>query len=193
MSEPSSKSDARHTYGDYLTWTDEKRWEIMEGVPHAMTPAPTTFHQRISGAIFNRIYTYLEDKRCEVFHAPFDVRLGSEDVEDDQWDTVVQPDISVVCDESKIDEKGCRGAPDWIIEIISPSTASRDHIQKRRLYETYGVKEYWLVDPSYRLVHIYRLGDDGTYLLFKVCSEKDMVDVSVLRDFDLDLSLVFKE
>lgn len=193
MPAPSPKTGTAHTYGDYLTWNDDKRWEIIEGVPYCMTPAPTTYHQRISGALFNKIYNHLDGKSCEVFHAPFDVRLGPENIQDDQLDTVVQPDISVICDKSKIDEKGCRGAPDWIIEIISPSTASRDHIQKRRLYETHGVKEYWLVDPSYRLVHIYRLADDGTYLLFKVCSEEDVVEISFLPDFGLDLAVVFKD
>ena len=167
MASPSLKTGARHTYGDYLTWTDEDRWEIIEGVSYGMAPAPTTFHQRISGKLFNMIYNYLEGQRCEVFAAPFDVRLGVPEISDENWETVVQPDISVICDKNKIDERGCKGPPDWIIEIISPSTASRDHIQKRRLYEKHGVKEYWIVDPSYRMVHVYRMDKEGSYSFFQ--------------------------
>ena len=191
MPSPSLKTDARYTYGDYLTWTNEARWEIIEGVAYCMSPAPTTTHQRISGALFSMIYNHVTNKGCEVFSAPFDVRLGSVDISDDNWETVVQPDISVICDEKKVDDRGCRGAPDWIIEIISPSTASRDHIQKRRLYEKHGVKEYWLVDPTYRLAHIYRIGKDGGYSLFQVCSEEEVIDVDVLPDFRVDLTRVF--
>ncbi len=191
MPSPSLKTDARYTYEDYLTWTNEARWEIIEGVAYGMSPAPTTAHQRISGALFSMIYNHVEDKGCEVFAAPFDVRLGTPDISDKNWKTVVQPDISVICDEKKVDDRGCRGTPDWIIEIISPSTASRDHIQKRRLYEKHGVKEYWLVDPTYRLVHIYRIGKDGGYSLFQVCSEEEVIDVNVLPDFSVDLSQVF--
>ncbi len=191
MPSPSLKTDARHTYGEYLTWTDEDRWEIIEGVPYCMTPAPATLHQSISGSLFYLIYDNLKDKGCRVFSAPFDVRLGTPDISHENWETVVQPDISVICDADKIDDRGCKGPPDWIIEIISPSTASRDHIQKRRLYEKHGVKEYWLVDPTYRIVHIYRLAKDEGYALFQICSEDDVIEVSVLPGFSVDLNRVF--
>ena len=191
MPSPSLKTNARYTYGDYLTWTNEARWEIIEGVAYCMSPAPTTAHQRISGALFSMIYNHVANKGCEVFSAPFDVRLGTPDISDDNWETVVQPDISVICDEKKVDDRGCRGAPDWIIEIISPSTASRDHIHKRRLYEKHGVREYWLVDPTYRLVHRYRIGKAGGYALFQVYSEEEVIGVDVLPDFSVDLSRVF--
>lgn len=118
--------EKRYTYGDYLTWPDEERWELIEGVPYDMTPAPSTNHQRILGELFRQISTFLLDRDCEVFIAPFDVRLPEGDEADEQIITVVQPDIAVICDPAKIDRRGCRKAPDFIIEILSPSTAAKD-------------------------------------------------------------------
>ena len=120
------KRKERYTYADYLSWPDGERWEIIAGEPYSMSPAPSRQHQQILGALFAKFYYYLEDKACRVYPAPFDVRLFQENDKHDEIDTVVQPDIVVVCDDKKLDDKGCQGAPDLIIEIISQSTAKKD-------------------------------------------------------------------
>ena len=150
------------TYGDYCSWPDDERWELIDGEAYAMT-APSRQHQKLLVELSRQISTYFLDKPCESYVAPFDVRLPHADEADEQIDTVVQPDIVVICDENKLDDKGCRGAPDWVIEILSPSTAVRDMNTKRQLYEKHGVKEYWLIHPVDQWVMIYVLNAQGIY------------------------------
>ncbi len=146
------------TYADYLGWPAGERWELIEGQAYAMSPAPSNFHQLIVGELFSRIHQYFRGKPCRPFVAPFDVRLPRAGAADHEVDTVVQPDISLVCDPDKLkDNRGCLGAPDWVIEVLSPSTAVHDQRTKRTLYEQHGVAEYWLVHPTDRSVSIYRL------------------------------------
>ena len=152
----------RHTYGDYRTWPEEQRCELIDGAAYAMAPAPTRLHQRLVGELFREISDALDGSGCEVNIAPFDVRLPEQDEADDAVTTVVQPDISIVCDPAKLDDKGCRGAPDWLIEVLSPASAGHDQIRKLALYERHGVREYWLVHPVDRVLTIYRL-EDGAY------------------------------
>jgi Uma2 family endonuclease len=155
----------RYTYADYLTWWDDKRRELVNGFIRMMTPAPRLKHQRISGNLFGNMHNIIKKNRgkCEIFHAPFDVRLPKNgEKEDHLIDTVVQPDICIVCDLSKLDEKGCLGAPDMIIEILSFSTAKYDTTVKFKLYEDAGVREYWIVYPS-EGVEIFILQPDGKY------------------------------
>lgn len=156
------KDQTRHTYRDYLTWPEGERYELINGQAYAMAPAPRRIHQEIAGEIFRQIANALESSRCRVYIAPFDVRLPTEREADEAIDTVVQPDISVICDPTRLDERGCRGAPDWIIEVLSPATAAHDQIIKRDLYERHGVREYWLVHPADRLVMVY-CHQDGNY------------------------------
>ncbi|NEX22045.1 Uma2 family endonuclease [Thiorhodococcus mannitoliphagus] len=156
------RDPVRHTYGEYRGWPEDQRLELIEGVAYAMAPAPTRQHQRLVGELFRVVADALEGSGCEVNIAPFDVRLPDGDEADDDIVTVVQPDISVVCDPSKLDDKGCRGAPDWIIEVLSPATAGHDQVRKLLLYERHGVKEYWLVHPIDRVVTMYRL-EEGAY------------------------------
>jgi Uma2 family endonuclease len=146
-----------HTYGDYLGWPEDVRYELVEGVAYLMAPAPDLAHQDVAGEIFYQVRRALEGKSCRPFIAPVDVRLPNSDEADKAVDTVVQPDVFVVCDEAKLDRRGVRGAPDWIVEVISPGSASHDYIVKRRLYERHSVREYWLVHPTDRLLTIYRL------------------------------------
>jgi Uma2 family endonuclease len=154
---PALKSDYKYTYGDYCSWPDEERWEIIEGVPVAMSPGPNRYHQELSVRLIYQIMKHTELKSdCKVYFAPFDVRLPEYDEADDFVTTVVQPDISVICNKEKLDDKGCRGAPDLIMEILSPSTASRDLQIKKDLYERHGVKEYWIVHPGDKIVIVYR-------------------------------------
>jgi Uma2 family endonuclease len=150
------------TYGDYRRWPDEERWELIDGEAFDMSPAPSRSHQQWAGEIFRQIADFLDDKPCEVYIAPFDVRLPKGDEPDDQIKTVVQPDIVVVCDPAKLDEAGCRGAPDWVIEVLSPGTARKDQVRKKNLYERHGVREYWLVHPIDHILTRYWL-EAGRY------------------------------
>lgn len=152
------KDDRYHTYGDYLAWPDDVRYELIGGVAYLRAPpAPDLPHQDIAGEIYYQVRQALEGKPCRAFVAPVDVLLPERDEADEGVDTVVQPDVLVVCDEAKLNRRGVRGAPDWVVEVLSPATASHDHVQKRRVYERAGVKEYWLVHPTDRLLTVYRL------------------------------------
>ncbi len=193
MSLPLSKPDSSPiTYGVYRQWTDEGRWEIIQGVPYDMSPAPSTEHQSVLGELFFQIRAFLSDRNCRVFMAPFDVRLPERDEADDAVINVVQPDITVVCDPSKIDKKGCRGAPDWIIEVLSPGTSAKDYNQKRSLYERRGVREYWLVHPLDEMITVFILGDDGKYEPPVFREGKGKLEVKALPDLILDLDTVFR-
>ena len=175
MSYPNRKENNSYTYKDYLEWPDDERWELIEGVAYDMTPSPSRMHQKISVALAAGLYQYLKGKNCEIYHAPFDVRLPEGEEEDDEIKTVVQPDIVVICDPSKLDEKGCKGSPDLIMEILSPSTASMDHITKLNLYEKNRVSEYWIIHPTDKIVMVYRLLENGKYGRAEVYSGVDKV------------------
>ncbi|RUM93374.1 MAG: Uma2 family endonuclease [Thiothrix sp.] len=151
------KDEKRHTYGEYLSWSDDERYELIDGIAYAMGAAPVRMHQRLLGEMFRQIADALDDSDCEVDIAPFDVRLPERNEVDEEIINVVQPDLIVVCDRDKLDERGCRGAPDWVIEVLSPSTAGHDQILKLALYERHGVREYWLAHPADRIVTIYHL------------------------------------
>jgi Uma2 family endonuclease len=159
MGLPATKDDRRYTYADFLTWPDEERWELIDGVPFDMSPAPGVLHQRVLREFLMQIANYLKDKSCEVLSAPLDVRLPIENERDELVKNVVQPDIIVVCEPSKLDKRGCRGAPDLVIEILSPHTSRKDRMIKFNTYEQFGVKEYWLVAPEDKTVEVFSLGE----------------------------------
>ena len=150
-----------HTYADYLTWPDDVRYELIDGVADLMAPAPTLNHQDVVGEVFRQLANALQEDPCRVYVSPVDVRLPKADEVDELVDSVVQPDVLVVCDHAKLDQRGVRGGPDLVVEVLSPSTASHDHVRKRLVYERAGVREYWLVHPVDRIVTIYRFGADG--------------------------------
>ncbi len=182
------------TYADYLTWPDDERWEVIEGVAYAMTPSPSVSHQRISRALTRIIATHLLGRQCELFAAPFDVRFAdSTTVSDNYIDTVVQPDIIVVCDPSKIDNRGCNGAPDLIIEITSPSTGKNDLTVKFDLYQCYGVKEYWIVHPAEHTLLVFKRGGDETYGKPERYAGDDKIEVPMLGELTIDLADVFAD
>jgi Uma2 family endonuclease len=180
------------TYGDYLTWPEEERWELIDGIPYNMTPAPSTAHQTILLELARQVSNFLVDKDCLAFVAPFDVRLPEADEADADICTVVQPDLTVICDPAKLDERGSRGAPDVIFEVISPSTAVRDQIYKVSLYEKHGVREYWLVHPTDRLVTIRRLEASGRYGYPQIHEAKGTLPVATLPGLEIDLDAVFR-
>jgi len=169
----------RHTYGEYLSWPEDARYELIDGEAYLMAPAPALAHQDVAGGVFSQIYSQLEGKACRAFVAPVDVRLPKVDEADDQIDTVVQPDVLVVCDPSKLDRRGVRGAPDWVLEVLSPSTAGHDQVLKRRIYEQAGVREFWLVHPMDRVLIIYRL-DGAEYGKPDVQELKGSTEIRVL-------------
>ncbi|HIJ80521.1 MAG TPA: Uma2 family endonuclease [Desulfuromonadales bacterium] len=193
MSLPKIKEEDRFSYADYLTWDDEKRWELIDGEAICMSPGPNRLHQKWLGELFVQFHTHLDGKPCEVFLAPFDVRLPDHaNATDEEIVTVVQPDIMVVCDPDKIDDRGVNGAPDLVIEIISPSTAKRDITTKYDLYQRHGVKEYWLVYPNDRTLLVYRLTETGKYSQPDVFGEADSVPVPLLGDLIVEMGNVFK-
>ncbi|MGM0412707.1 MAG: Uma2 family endonuclease [Pseudomonadota bacterium] len=156
------RDNEHHTYGDYRTWDDDTRYELIDGVAYAMAPAPLRIHQEVAGEIYRQAANALEGARCRALIAPLDVRLPRAGEADEGVDTVLQPDVLAVCDPDKLDERGVRGAPDWVVEVLSPGTAGHDQIHKRRVYEHHGVAELWLVHPTDRLLTIYRL-EEGEY------------------------------
>jgi Uma2 family endonuclease len=149
--EKALKPDEYYTYGDYLAWDTDERYELIEGIPYMMAPAPSHQHQRAVREIGRQLANYLDGKTCEMFSAPLDVRLNA----DEKDDTVVQPDILVVCDESKIDKRGVKGAPDFVIEVLSQTTRNYDSTLKLGLYMKAGVKECWLVDAENFIVRVH--------------------------------------
>jgi Uma2 family endonuclease len=156
------KDTTYHCYDDYLNWSGDVRYELIDGDAYMMAPGPDLTHQDVAGEIYLQTRLALAGKPCRAFIAPLDVRLPKRDEADERIDTVVQPDVLVVCDPAKLDRRGVRGAPDWVVEVLSPSTAGHDQIKKRRVYERHGVREYWLVHPVDRVLTVYRL-TDGAY------------------------------
>lgn len=187
------KMDQKYNYGDYLTWNDDTRWELINGVPYNMSPAPNQLHQEISGNLFAAFHSYLIGKGCKVFHAPFDVKFPKGNEKEASIETVVQPDIVIVCDKSKLDGKGCNGAPDLTVEILSPSTAKHDMKQKLVLYEQSGVKEYWIIDPDHKIVMVFKLGIDNHYGRPEIYAEDDQIAVGIVEDLTVELSKIFPE
>ncbi len=193
MGDPALTPGARFTYGQYKTWPDEERWELIEGKAWAMSPAPLVRHQELLGRLHLTIGNFLAGKPCRVFLAPFDVRLPRSDEPDDEVDTVVQPDIVVFCDGRKLDRRGARGAPDWAIEILSARTAKKDYETKHLLYQKHGVREYWIVDPAAAAVHVWRLGDDGRYGEEELYEAEGSLASSVVSGLSIDLAALFAD
>ena len=196
LADPARSLDERFAYGDYRKWPEGERWELIEGVPYSMSPAPFRRHQDITRKLFVKLAVFLEGHACIPYCAPFDVLLPAEDESDDDVDTVVQPDILVFCDRSKLTEKGARGAPDLVVEILSPSTSKKDLNEKFRLYEKHGVREYWVVDPGNKSVQAWRLGADGRYdrgELRDAVSGPEPIASRVLDGFAVDPAELLKE
>ena len=181
----------RYTYRDYLSWQLTERVELIRGYLHRMPAAPARDHQEISGKIFREISIFLDHKDCKVYYAPFDVRFYDLADPTRAITNVVEPDISVICDNDKLDERGCMGAPDLIVEILSPATSEKDLTDKYDLYESHGVREYWVVSPTEKTLLIYTLDASGQYQPSRLFTRGSVVRSSVLEGFSLDLSEVF--
>jgi len=182
------KEERRFTYADYKEWElDEgERYELIYGEAFAMA-APSFRHQAVLGALFYQFYSYLRGKSCKVFPAPCDVRLFYE--EDESDDTVVQPDIMVICDKDKIAEESCHGAPDLVIEILSPSNTATEMERKFLLYKEAGVREYWIVDSKNNTLKVHCFQDSN--ISTNTYKSADTVPVAILPGLSIALEQVF--
>ena len=187
--------NASYNYADYLSWQFNDVVELIQGKIHAISPAPNVKHQSISWQLSGMLFNYFNHKPCHAFAAPFDVRLYDRRqsmLANHDITTVVQPDICVICDDSKLDEQGCNGAPDWIIEILSKGNSKKDVHTKHALYAECGVTEYWLVFPYEEVVQQFILasGNPG-YQLANTFADNDLASSYLFPDFTLNLSELF--
>jgi len=181
---PLAKQKEPVTYQDYLNGPEDERWEIIDGVAHNMVPAPSLKHQKISMNLSIVLGTALRNSTCTPFHAPTDVVLSEENV--------VEPDVFVVCDPTKMTERCVRGAPDLVFEIISPSSTKKDRLDKRRLYERFGVKEYVLIDPDGPCVERFLLDESGRYGVSEIFDSSQTLTLKSLDGVDIPLGEVFR-
>ncbi|NJL76991.1 MAG: Uma2 family endonuclease [Saprospiraceae bacterium] len=182
-----------YTYADYLTWQFSERVELLRGKIMLKMPAPSRMHQEISTKILLKIGQFLENSTCKLYHAPFDVRLPlpPHRIKSEKADTVVQPDICVICDVSKLDDKGCNGAPELVIEILSSSNGGREIKDKFDLYESAGVLEYWVVQPTGKFIIRYNLDETGKYIGSRFYTEDDIIESKVLQGFQIEINQIF--
>lgn len=180
-----------YTYADYLTWKFADRVELIKGKIFKMSPAPSVIHQQVSRELLGEIRDHIKSSPCQVFHAPFDVRLPIKSASDQKIDTVLQPDITVVCDESKLDAKGFSGAPDLVVEIISPSSANKDLHEKYDLYEEAGVKEYWVVYPAEGCISQFVLESNGKYQVKRPYTFIDNIESVAIPGLVIALNDIF--
>jgi len=180
-----------YTYADYYSWKFAERVELIKGKIFKMSPAPNPYHQELAGDIHTLLNVFLRKKTCKVYIAPFDVRLPRKSQDDKDIITVLQPDICVICDRSKIDKKGCVGAPDIVVEVLSPGNNAKELKNKYEMYEEAGVKEYWIVSPQNQsfLIHIL---EDGKFRLSPLKTSGDIITSSILPGFSLDIAELFK-
>lgn len=184
---------ARFTFADCLAWDENDRIEIISGEA-IMMASPSRMHQKISGEIFRQLANYLEGKKCEVYSAPFAVRLFEQETDlPEDADTVVEPDISVICDSGKLDRYGCKGAPDMIIEVLSPSSLRHDRLVKLNLYQRAGVREYWIVDPENRAVQVFLQDASGSLRIYEEYGQGEIAKVNVFEGCFVELGKVFAE
>ena len=195
MADPARTLEGRFTYGQYREWPDDERWELINGEAWAMS-SPTEWHQILLVRLIRKFGDFLDNKPCRFLPAPFDVLFPKGSEADDEVDTVVQPDIVVFCDRSKLREPNARGAPDLVVEILSPSTSRKDLNEKFRLYERGGVREYWVVDPFAASLCIFRPGAEGRFdrgELRESFGNMGKIDSKVLEGFSIDPANLFEK
>ncbi len=182
-----------YSYAHYLTWLFDERVELIKGQVFKMSPAPSPYHQQISVRIASELFVFLKNRKCQVYTAPFDVRFPKESTEDKDIYTVLQPDICVICDLAKLDTRGCIGAPDIVVEILSPGNNKTELLNKYSVYEEFGVKEYWVISPAEKTFLKYALDAKGKYQPSKLFTLSEKVESEVLPGFVLDLDEVFED
>ena len=185
---------ATYTYRDYLSWQLQERLELLRGKIALMSPAPNLRHQRISGNLHGILWQYFDQVPCQLFSAPFDVRLTRQEQADHEpIYTVVQPDLCVVCDPTKLDERGCLGAPDLVVEILSPGNSRREMREKFELYEEAGVRTYWIVDPEHSTVQRFVLNETGIFIGLRPLTDEDQLTSELFPGLAVELKKVFAE
>ena len=192
MSVRSLAYEKEYTYRDYLISNDDGRYELIDGVIYALFPAPNNLHQDISIFLAFKIYQYLIGKNCKVYQAPFDIVLKEDSEDELDSKNVVQPDISIYCDRSKLTKRGATGAPDFIAEIISPSTRRKDYMTKMSLYSRFGVREYWIVEPEKRVIAVYLLEGD-IYGPPEFYTFSDTIPIGIFADREEKLEIDMNE
>ena len=184
-------SSITYTYADYLQWKFEERLELFRGKIFKLS-SPNTRHQDISRNILVPVALFLKKKSCKVFAAPFDVRLPVKNKKkDDEITTVVQPDICVICDETKIDSRGCCGAPDLMVEILSPGNSKKEIRLKHELYEEAGVKEYWIVNPVEENIVVFILNEERKFCGLKMYASGDTIESLAVNGLKINLNEIF--
>ncbi|MEB2786074.1 Uma2 family endonuclease [Algoriphagus persicinus] len=182
-----------YSYADYLTWEIDEMVELIKGkVFRSAAAAPRRKHQEVAGLLHSRFLIHLDGKNCKVFIAPFDVRLPVKSKKNEEIFTVVQPDICVVCDRSKLDDAGCVGAPDLIVEVLSPGNNKKELRNKYEVYEESGVNEYWVIHPEEETLIINKL-IDGNYVPSRLFTHGDIVKSDCIAGFKLDLEYFFEK
>ncbi|WP_246516675.1 Uma2 family endonuclease [Salicibibacter cibarius] len=188
---PQEYTNGSSSYADYLQWNKDLRCEAFDGMIVNMTPSPTPGHQKIQVELSVEIGSYLREKDCEILTAPLDVCLfATPETPNEEIKNWIQPDLMIVCDPKKIEEKRIIGAPDLVIEILSPATARTDRLTKYNKYEEAGVKEYWIVDPHHETVEVFVL-QDQSFERVDVFTKNDVVKVSLFPDFEVQLNKIF--
>ncbi|MCX2431143.1 Uma2 family endonuclease [Pedobacter sp. GR22-10] len=182
-----------YSYANYLNWLFHDRVELIKGKIFKMSPAPSRLHQEISINLLKSFINFLDGQSCKVYAAPFDVRFPKKSKADQDVYTVLQPDICVVCDRSKLDDRGCIGAPDLVVEILSPGNTKVELLHKYQVYQEFGVKEYWVVSQSDQSILIYTLNDLGKFQPSKLFTLSERVTSTVLPGFELELDDVFQD
>jgi len=183
-----------YTYADYLLWKFSERVELIKGKIFKMSPAPSRKHQVVSRELTFLIGDIFRNSKCKMYIAPFDVRLKKKkkSTSNNQVFTVVQPDICVVCDASKLDDRGCIGAPDLVIEILSPGNSKKEMGIKFNLYEENGIKEYWIVEPAENAIFVYTL-QNNKYIGLKPCIEGEKITSPLFPELNFEIEKVFEE
>lgn len=180
-----------YTAEDYLRWNLNEMVELIRGKVFKMSPAPSSNHQHVSMKLSGMFDRYFNQNNCRAFHAPFDVYLVHPEEDYKKTKNIVEPDLCVICDDSKIKRFGCVGAPDLVVEILSPSTSKKDQKDKFELYEEFGVREYWIVSPENRSV-ILNLLENGSYKTFRPATEGEILQSKIFPELKVDLKEVFK-
>ena len=188
------KADYKFTYQDYCSWPDDERWEIIDGIAYDMSPAPPRRHQGILGKIFFEFSNYFEKKTCVVYIGPLDVFFPKQQSQDmNTVTTVVQPDISIICDKNKLIDQGCFGAPDLVVEILFPSTCKKDLDEKFHLYENHGVKEYWIVDPGNKYIQIFTQTENKKFNEGILLEKSGIAKSTIFEALSINLNTLFTE
>ncbi len=189
--------NAAYTYGDYLLWQFSERVELIKGSIFKMSPAPNRKHQQISLNLSVLLYQSIKNcgQKCKIYTAPFDVRLlkSAKKTANKDIFTVVQPDMCIVCDPEKLDEQGCIGAPDLIVEILSKGNSKKEMKIKYELYEENGVREYWVIFPYEEVLQQFVLNENGKYELHQIYSEDEKVQSVIFPNLEINLELIFEE